>query len=183
MFDRLTRIRRDVVPAFRVARELEAHDHWGRPTLDALARERLMAIFRHAAVASPYYREAFAGIELDDDLNVRSLQSLDKTTMLEHWDAIVTDQRLRLADVERVLDASTGDELYLGRYRTMASGGTTGRRGVLVYSTADWHQVLGGVLRWTSGYIGARPRLPRRVRQATVLAGSPQHMTARMAQP
>ncbi len=181
MFDRLTRIRRDVVPAFKVARQLEAHDHWSRPRLDALARERLLAIVRHAAAASPYYREAFAGIKLDDELDMRSLPSLEKTMMLEHWDAIVTDQRLRLADVERVLEISTSDALYLGRYRTMASGGTSGRRGVFVYSSEDWQQVLGGVVRWTRDYIGARPRLPRRVRQATILAGSPQHMTAQMA--
>lgn len=181
MLDRLTRIRRDVIPAFRAARELEKHDHWDRATLEAYSRGRLLAIVRHAAQASPYYREAFAGIALGDDLDVSALPTLDKATMLEHWDAIVTDQRLRLADVERVLDASTSDELYLGRYRTMASGGTTGRRGVFVYSTEDWREVLGGVVRWTSDYIGAAPRLPRRLRQATVLAGSPQHMTARMA--
>lgn len=181
MLDRLTRIRRDVIPAFRAARELESHDHWDRARLEAHARRRLLAIVRHAAAASPYYREMLAGVVLDDDLDVRSLPTLNKTTMLEHWDAIVTDPRLRLVDVQRVLDASTSDELHLGRYRTMASGGTTGRRGVFVYSTEDWQQVLGGVVRWTSDYIGARPRLPRRVRQATVLAGSPQHMTARMA--
>src|SRR5208282_1792737 len=111
MFDRLTRIRRDVAPAFRVARELEAHDHWDRQKLDALIRKRLLAIVRHAAAASPYYREAFAGIELEDDVDICSLPSLDKRTMHEHWDAIVTDQRLRLTDVERVLNASVSDEL------------------------------------------------------------------------
>ncbi len=94
---------------------------------------------------------------------MRALPTLDKTTMLDNWDAVVTDPRLRLADVERVLEASTSDALHLGRYRTMASGGTTGRRGVFVYSTEDWRQVLGGVVRWTSDYIGAPPRLPRRV--------------------
>jgi phenylacetate-coenzyme A ligase PaaK-like adenylate-forming protein len=181
VLDRLTRLRRDVIPALKAARELEAHDQLDRGAYDALGRGRLLALVRHAATHSPYYREALSGIGLDDDLDMRALPTLDKTTMLENWDAVVTDPRLRLADVERVLEASTSDALHLGRYRTMASGGTTGRRGVFVYSTEDWRQVLGGVVRWTSDYIGAPPRLPRRVKQATVLAGSPQHMTARMA--
>ena len=180
MIDRIVRLRRDAVPALRVSRELESHDRWDRATLEAHTRARLLAIVRHAAQASPYYREALAGIALDDDLDVRALPTLDKATMLSHWDAIVTDPRLRLASVERALDASAGDELYLGRYRTMASGGTTGRRGVFVYGTEDWHEVLGGVLRWTGGYMGMAPRLPRRRKLATVVAGSPQHMTARM---
>lgn len=181
MLDRLTRLRRDVLPALKAAKDLEANDRLGRAAYDALNRRRLLALVRHAASASPYYREALRGIALDDDLDVRALPTLDKTTMLENWDAVVTDPRLRLADVERVLEASTSDALHLGRYRTMASGGTSGRRGVFVYSTEDWRLVLGGVVRWTSDYIGAPPRLPRRVKQATVLAGSPQHMTARMA--
>ena len=181
MLDRITRLRRDAIPALRGARELESHDRWDRATLEAHTRARLLALVRHAANASPYYREAFAGIALDDDLDVRALPTLDKSVMLDQWDTIVTDRRLRLHEVERALDASTGDELYLGDYRAMASGGTTGRRGLFVYGTDDWHEVLAGTLRWTGGYMGLRPRLPRRRKLATVVAGSPQHMTARMA--
>ena len=62
----------------------------------------------------------------------------------------------------------------------MASGGTTGRRGVFVYGTEDWHEVLGGVAaldRRLHGH-GAAAAAARKL--ATVVAGSPQHMTARM---
>ena len=99
MLDRLTRLRRDVIPALKAARELEAHDHLDREAYDALARGRLLALVRHAATHSPYYREALSGIALDDDLDLRALPTLDKTAMLDNWDAVVTDPRLRLADV------------------------------------------------------------------------------------
>lgn len=180
MIDRITRLRRDVVPALKAARELESHDAWDRETLEAHARGRLLAIVRHAAQHSPYYREAFSGIALDDDLDLRALPSLDKRTLLEQWDAIVTDPRLRLSDVQCGLDGAADDELHLGSYRTMASGGTTGRRGVFVYGVEDWHEALGGMLRMTTGLMGLGPRLPRRRKLASIMAATPQHMTARM---
>lgn len=181
MIDRITRLRRDALPALRAARELESHDAWDHARLEAHARERLLAIVRHAAQASPYYREAFAGIALDDDLDPRALPTLDKQTVLDNWDAIVTDPRLRLTDVQRGLEGAADDELHLDSYRTMASGGTTGRRGVFVYGVEDWHEALGGMLRWTGDLMGLRPRLPRRRKVASIVAASPQHMTARMA--
>ena len=98
--------------------------------------------------------------------------------MLEHWDAIVTDPRLRLADVERALDSSTGDELYLGDYRTMASGGMNPAAAALRHGTEDSHEVLGGVLRWTGSYTWAWRRACRAGSSRRVVAGSPQRPRA-----
>lgn len=141
-----------------------------------------LAIVRHAAAHSPFYRERFAGIELADDLDIAALPTLDKATMLDNFDSIVTDPRLSLATVEAHLAELThrdDDPLLLGRYRGMESGGTTGRRGIFVYGREDWAEVLGGLIRWSGGFLGLTPRLPRR-RIATVAADSPLHMTGRM---
>ena len=59
----------------------------------------------------------------------------------------------------------------------MATGGTTGRRGVFVFDRREWSACLAGFLRW-SDWCGTRPRLPR-LRVASVSATSPLHMTAR----
>lgn len=174
----------EALRALRAARELEAHDAWDRARLAAHQRERLLAIVRHAAVHSPHYREAFAGIPLDDDLELATLPTLDKATLLERFDALVTDRRLTLAGVETHLAglARGGDAraLLLGEYRAMASGGTTGRRGVFVYGREDWAVIVGGLLRWSSAWMGAPPRLPVRRRTAAIVADSPLHMTTRM---
>lgn len=174
----------ETLKALRAAKELEAHDAWDAEQLERHQQQRLVALVRHAAAHSSFHRERLAAISLDDDLDVTALPTLDKPTMLEHFDALVTDPRLTLAGVEAHLAElerrPSDDALYLGEYRAMASGGTTGRRGVFVYGRQDWTAAIGGLVRVTSGFMGITPRLPRRRRIAGVMANAPLHMTARM---
>ena len=66
-------------------------------------RERLTELVGHAAQHSPYYREALAGY--DPDVGLGSLPALSKATMMERFDDLVSDRRLRrdalLAHVEQ----------------------------------------------------------------------------------
>ena len=57
----------------------------------------------------------------------------------------------------------------LDAYRIMASSGTTGRRGVYVWSERDWLDLL-GIMRRTSQAMGIGPRLPR---TKVALVGAP----------
>lgn len=174
---------RSVVAAVRAGRELSSHDEWSPGRLAAHSRERALQMIRHAAERSPFYRERFAGIELSADLDLSSLPTIDKATMLDEFDRLVTDPRLRLSTLEAHLEELEGradDAMLFGEYRAMASGGTSGRRGVFVYGREDWARVLAGFMRWSSDYLGQPPRLPRRRRLAAVTADHPLHMTGRM---
>ena len=162
---------------------LESHDKWSVERLRAHQRERLLAIVRHAAARSPYYRERFAGIELSDDLDLAALPRLDKATMLENFDDLVTDRRLTLAGVEQHLTEigsadSRTDPMLFGEYRAVASGGTSGNRGVFVYGRANWTETVAVVGLCWSGYFDFAPRLPRR-RLAPINADNPLHMSGR----
>jgi len=184
MIERLWRLP-EVARALRAARTLESHDEWSAERLRAHQRQRLLAIVRHAATHSPYYRERFAGIELSDDLDLAALPRLDKATMLDQFDELVTDRRLTLAGVEQHLreieDAdSNSDAMLFGQYRAMASGGTSGRRGVFVYGRADWTRPLASLVLCWSSYLDFAPRLPRR-RFATINADHPLHITGRLS--
>jgi phenylacetate-coenzyme A ligase PaaK-like adenylate-forming protein len=162
------------------ARRLASHDQWSPAQLASYGHERLLALLDHARTHSPFYRDRLAGMRLGPDLELASLPPLDKATMLENFDELVTDRRLHLAELERHLAEAQGDPLHLGEYRIMATGGTTGRRGLFAYSRSDWREVIGGMLRWTTGFLGLAPRLPRRRRIAAIAADTPLHMTARM---
>ena len=151
-----------------------------REELLALQQRRLVAAARHAAAASPIYRELYAGIELSEDLDVRALPIVTKAMLMERFNEWVTDPRLRRSEVEAHLERVRGDELYLDAYRCMPTGGTTGRKGIFVYDRDEWRRCLAAFLRW-SELTGVRPRLGRRMRIATVGATSPLHMTARFA--
>jgi len=150
-----------------------------REELLELQRRHLVSMVRHAASASPFYRELYAGIELADDLDVRALPVVTKAMLMERFDEWVCDPRLRLSEVERHLERIQGDELYLGEYRCMPTGGTTGRRGVFVYDREEWRWCLSSFMRW-SELMGTRPRLGRRLRVAGVGTTNPLHVTARV---
>jgi phenylacetate-CoA ligase len=182
MIERLRRFP-EAVRALRVARQLEDGDQWSAGRLRAQQRERLLETVRHAAVHSPYYRERFAGIELSDDLDLAALPRLDKATMLDNFDELVTDDRLTLGGVEGHLSEleaadTRSDPMLFGEYRAIATGGTSGRRGVFVYDRAAWTQTLAGVLRCWSFYYGFRPRVPRR-RAVALHADLPIHIGGR----
>lgn len=184
MIERLRRMPQ-VVRALRVAKTLESHDEWSFEQLRTHQRERLLAIVRYAAISSPYYRERFAGIELNDDLDLGALPRLDKATMLENFDEVVTDRRLTLAGVEQHLEGLKGssprrEPMLFGEYRAMASGGTSGLRGIFLYGRDDWTEFLaGGPCRAGRAYFDVAPRLPRR-RFVTIAADHPLHGTGRM---
>jgi putative adenylate-forming enzyme len=170
----------DIAGAMRQARELIGHDHWSGDELAAFQHRRLDQVVRHAATRSPFYRERLAGLDLGDPVELSRLPVLDKATVMDRFDELVTDPRLTLAAVEAHLDGLAGDQLLHGRYRAMATGGSTGRKGVFVADRSEWRQYLAGFFRWNH-YLGLRPRLPRRLRIASIAAARPLHMTYRMA--
>ena len=128
-------------------------------------REDLVA---HARARAPFYRE-WDGTPLD------------KTAMMEHFDAIVTDPRLRRDALLAHLEAVGGDDLYLGRYRVMATSGSSGRKGLFVYDRPEWITLMSQFLRY-SAIAGVRPRFPRRLRVAAVVSPNGTHMSRRCAQ-
>jgi phenylacetate-coenzyme A ligase PaaK-like adenylate-forming protein len=170
----------DTTAALRGARELVGHDQWDAAALHAHQGRRLAELVRHATARSAFYRRLYAGVDPGGELELRRLPATGKAAVMDHFDEVVTDPRLTLRMVEAHLDGLARDELLLGRYRAMSTGGSTGRKGVFVFDRAEWRQVLAGFFRW-SHYLGLRPRLPRRVRVASIAAARPLHMTYRMA--
>src|SRR5215208_1239954 len=171
-----------IAGAMRLGRELIGHDRWTGAELAAHQRRRLEEMVRHAAASSPFYRERYAGIGLGPagPVELGQLPTVDKATVMDRFDDLVTDRRLTLAAVEAHLDGLAGDQLLNGRYRAMATGGSTGRKGVFVADRLEWRQYLAGFFRWNH-YVGLEPRLPRRVPIASIGAARPLHMTYRMA--
>jgi phenylacetate-coenzyme A ligase PaaK-like adenylate-forming protein len=139
----------DLAAAMRLGRELIGHDRWTVEQLEAFQRRRLGELVRRATADSPFYRERDAGLDPGDPVELRRLPAVDKATVMERFDDLVCDRRLTLAAVEAHLDGLTRDELLDGRYRAMATGGSTGRKGVFVADRAEWRQYLAGFFRMT----------------------------------
>jgi phenylacetate-coenzyme A ligase PaaK-like adenylate-forming protein len=166
-----------VAAALRMRAALRLQERWPREQIERYQRRRITQLVEYARQHSPYYKALYQGIARGE-ARLEALPVVTKAQMMEHFDAFVTERRLRLADVERHLQRLQGDELYQGELRILASSGSTGGRGIYVFDRAEWLQVLAGALRWTE-FMGVKPTLPRRTRMALIAAPDAKHMTHR----
>lgn len=141
-------------------------------------RRMLADIVGHARRASPFYRELYRDVG-DGDIELSALPTVTKSQLMEHFDDWVSDPRLKLDEVNQHLQGLTGDGHHLGRYRIVASSGSTGARAVFVYSRRDWLVNLANFARLNEQFVGIHPRFPRRLRAAGISATSPLHISAR----
>jgi phenylacetate-CoA ligase len=171
----------DVGRALVQHRELERHDAWNFGQIQDLQRERLNRLLRHAVASSPFYRDLYGQTVPKDGVHMEDLPVVTKAMVMENFARVVTDPRLRLAQLRRHVEGLTTDALYLGRYRVFATSGHTGVPGIFVFDRREWTTALASALRSMS-LTGNRPRLPRRVRMAAVAAPSPIHVTHRISE-
>jgi phenylacetate-CoA ligase len=176
--------RRDQVSNFaaalRSARELRERERWPRGRLREHQRARLAELVRHAVAHAPGWRERLGGLTPGAPFALSDLPVLTKQELMDRFDELVTDRRLRRDDLLARVEEMRGDELWLDGYRAMTTSGSSGRKGVFVYDREGWRAILGQFLR-QSRMMGLTPKLPRR-RLATVLGASPTHMSRRLAE-
>jgi phenylacetate-coenzyme A ligase PaaK-like adenylate-forming protein len=164
----------DVARAFRLARRLAERERWPPERLRAHQQERLEALVRHALAHSPFYRER---LPATGPVDLAALPVLDKATLMEHFDALVCDRRLRRDALLDHLEGLDHDALYLGDYRAMTTSGSSGRKGLYVYDRPGWVAIAAQFFRFNA-MAGVRPRLPR-LRMAVIGGGSASHMSRR----
>ena len=152
--------------------ELIARDRWSRERLLAFQREGLRALLAHAVSASPHYRETLGPDAASGEVALEELPTLAKATLIEEFDRIVTDPRLRLADLEAHAAGSEAAGRFLDRYRVFSTSGTTGLRAIVVYSEEEFALWLAVHLRLFHR-IGITPQ----TRLAAIGAPSPLHLT------
>ena len=150
--------------------ELLARRSWSRDRLVAHVSDALRALLRHAVSASPYYRETLGPLAGEREIVLEELPTLPKQTLMEEWDRIVTDPRLRLGDAERFLEGRPG--LHLDEYRVFVTGGSTGTRGIFVSGRGEFAMTMAGMLR-TVVDTGIRPE----TRLASIGSPSPFHLS------
>jgi phenylacetate-coenzyme A ligase PaaK-like adenylate-forming protein len=168
---------RELGRGLRIQRAAAANERLPREELIALRDRALGELVAHASRHSPLYRERLGGEVAPHEVRLEQLPVVTKADLMDRFDDLVTDPALRLADLERHVEALRGDELYLGRYRVMTSSGSSGRRAIYVYGIEEWREVIASALRWTA-WAELTPSLPRR-RVASVSATGPRHMTWR----
>jgi phenylacetate-coenzyme A ligase PaaK-like adenylate-forming protein len=116
----------------------------------AVRRElRLRHLLRHAAAHSPFYREKFRGLDLAH-CPLAELPVTTKPELVEHFDDVVTDRQVRLADLERFTeDPANGARLFRGQYHVTHTSGSSGQALIVLQEPADVELLF--LLQFTRG--------------------------------
>ncbi|HKY75231.1 MAG TPA: hypothetical protein VJS45_03760 [Acidimicrobiia bacterium] len=123
---------------------------WSAERLAAHRQAELRRLVRVAKDLSPWHRKRLADVDPEqvDESTLAELPVMTKDDLMSNFDEIVTDDRLHLDVVEDHLDSLTSDAYLFDRYHAVASGGSTGRRGVFVYDWDSWAVFYCSALRY-----------------------------------
>src|SRR5262245_2452812 len=179
---------RPTAGGFAVAHELAARlpGHaerlgWDAGRLARHQRDGLRELLTHAIERSPFHARRLAGVEphrfeLSD---LPHVPVMTKAEMMDSFDEVVTDRRVDRASVEAHLAASAVEPSpLLGEYVCLASGGSSGMRGVFVQTFGSYAEFGASVLRraWARMVAAGGPP-PGGVGLGMVAASSPIHST------
>ena len=122
---------------------------WPADRLRQERRDRLRDLLRVARASSPWHRERLAGVDPDgfEEADLAGLPPMTKDDLMANWDRVVTDHRLTLDLVEGHLAGLESDAYLFDEVHAVASGGSTGRRGIFVYGWREWAEAYAGFLR------------------------------------
>jgi phenylacetate-CoA ligase len=108
-----------------------------------IQEKRLRRLLRTAVTKSPFYRNLYRGINIET-CQLTDLPVVDKKTMMENFDDVVTDSSLKKEQIIRwIEDKRNFGRMYLGKYVPIRTSGTTGEMAVVVYD------------RWALDYVNA----------------------------
>src|SRR5262245_59942222 len=108
---------------------------WSASQLRAERISRLRKMVSFAKANSPWHRMRLAEIEVDqlDEESLRELPVMTKDDLMTHFNEIVTDRRIMIDRLNEHVSELTTDAYFLDEYHAVASGGSSGVRGVFVW--------------------------------------------------
>jgi putative adenylate-forming enzyme len=155
---------------------LERSCTWSRRALVEHQQRKLAALRSFARERSPFYQRFHRGL---DQSPLERLPILTKAEMMEHFDELVTDRSVRLADAEAFLQQHPGDGLFRERYVVLSTSGSTGRRGVFLFDEDEWLTALALISR-PIAWAGVTRGSLKPPRAAVIASTTPWHYSTRI---
>jgi phenylacetate-CoA ligase len=122
---------------------------WPAARLRQERRDRLRDLLRAATASSPWHRDRLAGVDPGafEEADLAGLPPMTKDDLMANWDGVVTDRRLTLDLVEGHLAGLESDAYLFDRFHAVASGGSSGRRGIFAFGWREWAEAYAGFMR------------------------------------
>jgi putative adenylate-forming enzyme len=116
---------------------------WSADRLTEERTKRLRELVARAKERSPWHRERLADVDEHalDETTLGELPTMDKTQLMENFDSVVTEDRVTLAAANEHIGKLHDDAYFLGDLHAVASGGSSGLRGVFVWDWEGWAAV------------------------------------------
>jgi phenylacetate-CoA ligase len=158
---------------------------WTTERLHAERTAQLRELVAIAVQRSRWHRDRLGDVDLStlDADELRHLPVMTKAELMGNFDAIVTDPEVRLAEVNAHIATLDGDAYYRDELHAVASGGSSGMRGVFVWGWDAWATVqLTAVRRSLLDRIGD-PTLASRPPVAMIVAAeNATHFTSALSE-
>ena len=114
--------------------------HWSAEEIRNHQQRELRKLLAIAKEKSPWHRNRLADIDpatftLDD---LARIPPMTKDDMMANLDEILTDPRLSRQMLEAHLAELSDDKYLLDEFHVVASGGSSGTRGIFVFGWEEW---------------------------------------------
>ena len=177
------RPREHVADAERLVPDYVSRIDWPLVRVEEERTTALRAQLTTAAARSRWHHRRLEGLDIASvsDRDIVDLPVMTKTDLMDNFDSVVTDTRLSRELCEEHLDRSPGDDL-LGEFQVVASGGSSGTRGVYVFGWDAWAICFASNVRFQARDWNRDPTLagiPRVI--GVVAAASPTHISAALS--
>ncbi|ACL75247.1 phenylacetate--CoA ligase family protein [Ruminiclostridium cellulolyticum] len=118
--------------------ELLKTEEMTRNEIIKMQREKLDKLIRYAIGNSDFYRNLYKDIDLDN-YTLESLPVINKKMVMQNFDKIITDKRLKLEEIyPYIYDTNSEEKFYKDEFIATTSSATTGIPGVFVYNKDSW---------------------------------------------
>jgi phenylacetate-CoA ligase len=140
-----------------VATRLPAHVarlSWSKDQIRSERQRALRETLAFAQAKSPWHAKRLDGVDAASfaEADLARLPVMTKTDVMSSWDEVVTDRRLTLAgcnaDITAKLEGKTHDYYYLDDYLVIATGGSSGVRGVFPWSWNEFIEIACATFRY-----------------------------------
>jgi len=147
----------DTWTLFKKLGEVRRNERLDRAHLEAAKLRKFRELVLYAGTHSPYYARLITSLGIQPERCMpQDFPVLTKSTLLAHFDDIVTDRRVTREALTRFLAQSHDPEdAFLDTYRVIHTSGSSGEVGYFVYSAADWARGMAQQMR-------SRPKATRR---------------------
>ena len=149
---------------------------WTAEQLRNERERRLRVLLAVARERSPWHRDRLAQIDVRTctEADLTRIPVMTKDDLMVNFDQIVTDARVTLDLVNRHLERLASDAYLLDEHHAIASGGSSGRRGVFAYDWNGWGDWGLSCVRYL---LRLQQQVPPSARglTAVVMAGSATH--------